>query len=388
MCIINVYSRYVQAVALTNRRGETILEAVKKIFGTMGTPKNLNADNEFNTKDFNDLMAKDGVHLWFSDPDEINKNAIVERFNRTLAALLQRVRVGTGSYDWAKYLPDVIENYNNSYHSTIYGKPIDVFKGTIKNLQTEVHLTPVFQVGDNVRTKLRKGVFAKGDELTYSKTVYAITALKGARFELKNLTTNEVLKTLYKSYEISKVGEVQHLEKAPEVVSQETEHKVIQANKKLTKKNKQAGVDTSKVVDEKREVKPTEKVPQEYIVEKITEEAVDANTGRKIYKVHWKGYPADEATWESYNNVRATEAYAAWLKARKANTFLFARHYCGVIDCILVFGCFFMLLLIVKCKGTKALGALEFLFGCWISLLFKRNSRCCCCCIKSTHFYY
>ena len=44
MCI-DVYSRYLQARAMTNRRMETIIDNINDIFKTMGKPANLNADN-------------------------------------------------------------------------------------------------------------------------------------------------------------------------------------------------------------------------------------------------------------------------------------------------------------------------------------------------------
>ena len=90
LCVIDVYSRFVQAAALTNRRIETIIAAIEKIFKVMGFPSNINCDNEFDTEVFNNLMEKHGVAVHFSQPDQINKNTIVEKFNRTLAMLLQK----------------------------------------------------------------------------------------------------------------------------------------------------------------------------------------------------------------------------------------------------------------------------------------------------------
>jgi hypothetical protein len=281
-------------------------------------PKNMNCDQEFDTKDFNKLMEKDGVKMWYSGTDEINKNAIVERLNRTLAMLLQRWRIGTGSYDWYKVLPDIISNYNNTFHSTIHAKPIDVFNGKQANTQTETHLIPTFKVGDTVRTKLKKKTFDKGDVLTYSTATYEVVAVKDNRVQLKNMVSKEVLKTLYKMYEIVKVGDIQVYNKPNEMLKDEKKvHQVIQANKKLQKKNKAASVDTASVIDTKRAVKPTEKVPTEYVVEKIVGEGVDSKTGRKIYEIKWKDFPSSENTWESYQNVRSTQAYSDWRKSQK-----------------------------------------------------------------------
>ena len=57
----------------------------------MGYPYRIQCDNEFATKAFIDLMSKCDVTLSFSNPNEINKNAIVERFNRTLRDLKKNI---------------------------------------------------------------------------------------------------------------------------------------------------------------------------------------------------------------------------------------------------------------------------------------------------------
>ena len=61
--VIDVYSRYAICRALTNLRVETLLEAMKSIFDefenlTGERPKNINADNEFNNKQFNEYFDR------------------------------------------------------------------------------------------------------------------------------------------------------------------------------------------------------------------------------------------------------------------------------------------------------------------------------------------
>ena len=75
---------------MTNCNIEMIMNAVRSCFLEMGVPQNINCDNEFNTKQFNQLMKEENIRVWYSIPDEINKNSIVKRFNRTLALLIQR----------------------------------------------------------------------------------------------------------------------------------------------------------------------------------------------------------------------------------------------------------------------------------------------------------
>ena len=64
LCCIDVHSRYVHAVSLTNRKIGTIMDGVKECFKVMGVPKSINSDNEFNTKELNKYMEEEGVTMW------------------------------------------------------------------------------------------------------------------------------------------------------------------------------------------------------------------------------------------------------------------------------------------------------------------------------------
>ena len=111
-------------------RMDTIMENLKEIFDSDfgGYPQNINCDNQFNKKEFVDFFTSKGTHLWFSEPEQPHKNTVIERFWRTFALLLQRMRKGIKSVDWAKSLPDVIAKYNSSYHKTLKATPEQVFE--------------------------------------------------------------------------------------------------------------------------------------------------------------------------------------------------------------------------------------------------------------------
>ena len=232
MCI-DVHSRYLLARPMTNRKNETILKNMKDIFDEMGYPQNINCDNEFNTTVLNKFFEKNDIKLYFSQPDEINKNAIVERVNSTIANMLQRHRTATGKYDWYNILPKIVANYNNTFHTTIKAKPSDVFNGDDINKQEIVKLQVQFKVGEKVRIKLKRSIFAKGDSLSHSKTIYIIEAINGNKISLKNTDTEQVLKTTYKPYEITPIKNIQYVKNKEE--KEEQEHKSVQLQKKITR---------------------------------------------------------------------------------------------------------------------------------------------------------
>ena len=230
---VDVNSRYAQAKALTNRNNETLVQAFKEIFEVMGVPKNLNADNEFRTGKLLEFFNKNKIVCHFSDVGEINKQAIVERLNRTLASLLQRWRVGTGQRAWYKVLPAIIDNYNNSYHRTIRAKPSDVFAGKEKNRQARIYqLDPEFKVNDIVRYKEVRPVLGKGDYLKYSTSTYLITEAKGKRYMLENTETREKTKRYYKAYELRKANEIETWEPPETVEDERTVDELLKESKK------------------------------------------------------------------------------------------------------------------------------------------------------------
>ena len=210
LTVVDVYSRLAQAIPLTGMRLEEDImpamgEAVKK-FDRI--PDNISTDNQFNSLIFTKNFPN--TKFWFSDPDEINKNAIVERFNRTLARYLQLVRVATEKEDWPSYIDAVIKNYNTTYHSGINGIPQDIWNGKSYPIQKIRYVENVLRVGDKVRIKLKEeNKFAKSDRMRYSPDVYIVNKVKGNRVFLLDGNGKPVGPKLgYKPYEVIKTNSI------------------------------------------------------------------------------------------------------------------------------------------------------------------------------------
>ena len=87
LCLIDVYSRLLIARAMTNREMTTIIKNFEDMIDEIGPPYKLQCDNEFNKKDFIEVLQKYDIQTRFSDPYEQFKNPIVERVNGTLQTL-------------------------------------------------------------------------------------------------------------------------------------------------------------------------------------------------------------------------------------------------------------------------------------------------------------
>lgn len=204
---IDVFSRRAEARALTNRQAPTIKKALISIFETLGLPLNVNCDQEFVQSDvIRHFLEVNDINIYASDPEESHKNALIESFHRTLALMLQRWRqAASGLRNWTKVLPDIMWNYNHTYHTTLGCTPMEVWDGVKKSKQKPVYDLPVsFKVGDHVRLLNTQSKLAKGDALRFSKDVYEIIERLGSRFRVKNLRTQALPTRRYKEYELVK----------------------------------------------------------------------------------------------------------------------------------------------------------------------------------------
>ena len=187
---IDVYSRYAFAEPIKTKTGPDVLVAFKKMIEYNGSPSNLNLDlgTEFIYKPFKKFCDENNIELWYSDTQQENKNAIIERFHRTLRNLILRYSVANGK-SYIDILPYLIENYNTTYHNTIKASPIEIWEGKKQNNQS-VKLIPIeFNEGDKVRHTIKKKSFDKNSSTeSYTKTIYAITKIEGNSIYLDDLT--------------------------------------------------------------------------------------------------------------------------------------------------------------------------------------------------------
>ena len=60
-------------------------------------------------------------------------------------------------------LDDIVNKYNNTYHSTIKMKSVDVRSSTyIESSKEIISQNPKFKIGDTVRISKYRNIFAKG----------------------------------------------------------------------------------------------------------------------------------------------------------------------------------------------------------------------------------
>ena len=247
LTVIDIYSRKAWAVALTSKDKKSTINALKSIFhkaNHVWTELQMDNGGEFTSKEFKEAMNKLGVKtLWYSEVGDIRKQSVIERFNRTLAEMLQKWREGTKRRDWVTVLDKIVDIYNSTEHSTIKAVPNDVWDGKDINKQVIIKVQPHFKVGDNVRVKVQSKTFNKGDQLQFSRQIYKIKAIKGQKYIIVNEEDNTELKQRYSSDMLRLANDVQYAEvENRESKGKELDNQVIQ-----NKKEKKIKIETNKL---------------------------------------------------------------------------------------------------------------------------------------------
>ena len=103
---------------------------------------------------------------WLQDNDIVmysthneGKSVVAERFIRTLKGKIYKYMTSISKNVYIDKLDDIVDEYNNTYHTTIKMKPIDVKDNTYINTNKEINnKDPKFKVGDPVRISKYKNL--------------------------------------------------------------------------------------------------------------------------------------------------------------------------------------------------------------------------------------
>ena len=129
------------------------------------------------------------------------KSVVAERFIRTLKSKIYKYMTSISKNVYIDKLDDIVDEYNNTYHTTIKMKPIDVKDNTYINADKEINKKdPKFKVGDYVRISKYKNIFAKGYMPNWSEEVFVIKRVKNTvpwTYVINDLNGEEIIGIFY-----------------------------------------------------------------------------------------------------------------------------------------------------------------------------------------------
>ena len=202
LCVIDLYSRYAFVIPLKNKKGISIVNAFNKLIKQSSRKPNkkwVDQGGEFYNNVFEKWLSDNDINMYSAYNE--GKLVVAERFIRTLKNKLYKHMPPTGKNVYHDVLDDVVNKYNNTKHSTIKMKPIDI-RDKDKRVYIDEHneKDSRFKVGDRVRISRYKNIFAKGYTPNWSKEIFIVDKINDTvpyTYNLKDLNDEEIIGSFY-----------------------------------------------------------------------------------------------------------------------------------------------------------------------------------------------
>ena len=198
LCAIDLYSKYAFVVPLKDKKGISIVNAFDQIIKQSNRKPNkiwVDQGSEFCNNNFKKWLSDNNIIMYNE-----GESVVAERFIRTLKNKLYKHMTATGNNVYYDVLDDVVNKYNNTKHSTIKKKPINV--GNNKRVYTDEHneKDSRFKVGDRVRISKFKNIFAKGYTPNWSKEIFIVDKINDTvpyTYNIKDVNDEEIIGSFY-----------------------------------------------------------------------------------------------------------------------------------------------------------------------------------------------
>ena len=158
------------------KKGITITNAFQKILKESNRKPNkiwVDKGSEFYNSSMKSWLEKNDIEMYSTHNE--GKSVIAERFIRTLKNKIYKYMTSISKNVYIDKLDDIVNKYNNTYHSTIKMKPVDVKSNTYIDSSKEINdKDPKFKIGDIVRISKYKNIFTKGYIPNWSEEIFVI----------------------------------------------------------------------------------------------------------------------------------------------------------------------------------------------------------------------
>ena len=202
LCVIDLFSKYAFCLTLKDKKGFSVTNGFNKIIKQSGRKPNkiwVDQGSEFYNHVFKRFLSKNNI-IMYSTYNE-GKSVVAERFIRTLKNKLYKHMTATGKNVYYDVLDDVVNEYNNTKHSSIKMKPKDV--GDDNNrvyIDEHNEKSARYNVGDRARISKFKNIFAKGYTPNWSKEIFIADKVNDTvpyTYNLEDLNDEEIIAGFY-----------------------------------------------------------------------------------------------------------------------------------------------------------------------------------------------
>ena len=202
LCVIDIFSKYAWVVPLKDKKAISIVKAFQIILKESNRKPNkiwVDKGSEFYNDYFKKWLRGNDI-VMYSTHNE-GKSVVAERFVTTLKGKIYKYMTSISKNVYIDKLDDIVNGYNNTYHTTIKMKPIDVKDNTYINTSEKINnKDPKFKVDDHVRISKYKNIFAKGYMPNWNEKVFVIKKVKNTvpwTYVINDLNGEEITGTFY-----------------------------------------------------------------------------------------------------------------------------------------------------------------------------------------------
>ena len=197
LCVIDIFSKYAWVIPLKDKKGVSIFNAFQIILKESNRkPNKIWVDKE------SKKWLRDNNIKMYSTHNE-GKSVIAERFIKTLKNKIYKYILQYQKMCIFINYMILLKKYNNTYHTSIKMKPVDVKDNTYIDFKKEVNdKNPKFKIGDHVRISKYKNIFAKGYMPHWSEEIFVFSKIKNTvpwTYVLNDLNGEEIIGTFYEN---------------------------------------------------------------------------------------------------------------------------------------------------------------------------------------------
>ena len=164
LCVIDIYSKYAWVIPLKDKKGITITNAFQKILKESNRKPNkiwVDKGSESYNKSMKSWLEENDIEMYSTNNE--GKSVVPERLIKTLKNKIYKYMTSISKNAYIDKLDDIVNKYNNTYHNIIKMKPLDVKSNTYIDSSKDINdKNHKFEIGDIVRIRKFKNVFAKG----------------------------------------------------------------------------------------------------------------------------------------------------------------------------------------------------------------------------------
>ena len=223
LTVIDSFSKFAYAFPLKNKGGPAVEKAFESLFNKLKHNPNVlltDKGKEFFNSNVRNLLKKHKIKHVTSENEDI-KAAIVERFNKTLKTKIYRYLTHTGKKQYLSILPDLLRNYNASYHRSIKTVPKNVTESNRLEIYHNLYADDIdkqfttkpkkykFQIDDSVRISISKAQFERSFQPRWSREIFKIHSRLPTRprvYKIRDAKGEIILGSFYEA-ELQKVRE-------------------------------------------------------------------------------------------------------------------------------------------------------------------------------------